>query len=59
MSKVELAIENIAATGSAYDAACAVLLAALMEEFGDDVTDRDIQICIDRLHKLKADLKET
>lgn len=58
MSKVELAIENLAGTGSAYDTACAVLLAALMEEFGPDVTHRDIQICVERLLKLKADLQD-
>ena len=58
MSKVELAIENLGGTDSAYDTACAVLLAALMEEFGHDVTHRDVQLCVDRLLKLKADLQD-
>jgi hypothetical protein len=58
MSKVELAIENLWTMGTVHRTACAVLLAALMEEFGDDVTATDIDQCIDHLQTLKADLKD-
>lgn len=59
MSKVELAIENLAQDGTVYKTACAVLLASLMEEFGTDVTDIDVEKCINHLSKIKPDLKDS
>ena len=54
---MELAIEHFGQQGTAHDAAIAVLLAALMEEFDHDVTDADIEICMRKLQILKVDLK--
>lgn len=57
MNKVELAIGHLGG-GDIYKVACAVLLAVLMEEFGPDVTDVDVEKCILELQGLKRDLRD-
>lgn len=54
---MELAIENLGQKNTVYSTACAVLLAQLMEEFGEDVTDTDVEQCMRILQSLKPDLK--